>query len=247
MKEIILKWSLVFSLWSSVLPLNIYGASLNDAYKDYLIGDYEEALMRAKDLPEDDGVLYFLGLTYIKLGNFPQAREYLIKLTHNYQRSAFYEQGLVRLADSYFLEGNLEKAKASYEELSKRAPSFNYAPLVYLRLAQIANKQGNWPDKKKYLAKLKEKYPQSAEVRFIDILESNDDFFTIQVGAFSNIGNAVSLKEEIAARYEAYIVEDKNHGYILHKVRVGKFKNRKDAERIYGRLIKQGYPAKIYP
>jgi tetratricopeptide (TPR) repeat protein len=225
----------------------VYPVSLNDAYKDYLGGDYEEALIKAKHLGENDAVLYFLGLTYIKIGNYPQARDYLIKLKKNYPRSKFYEQALTRLADTYFLEGNLAKAKSSYEDILKKYPSYNYQPLVYLRLAQISNKEGIWQDKKLYLNKLKDKYPQAAETRFINILESKDDFFTIQVGAFSNIGNAVSLKEEIVTRYEAYIAEDKNHGYVLYKVRVGKFKSRKDAEKIYVKLIKQGYPARIIP
>jgi cell division septation protein DedD len=145
------------------------------------------------------------------------------------------------------LEGDLEKAEYYYKEIEKKYSSGDFLPLIYLRFAQIANKKGNWQDKKKYLAKIKEKYPQSPEAQFITTLENTEDFFTIQVGAFSNRGNAVSLKEEIASRYEAYIIEDRNQAYSLYKVRVGKFKNRSEAEKIYGKLIKQGYPARIIP
>ncbi|MDP2922814.1 MAG: SPOR domain-containing protein [Candidatus Omnitrophota bacterium] len=224
-----------------------YSASLDDAYKDYLSADYEEALIKAKHLQENDEVLYFLGLTYIKIGNYPQARDYLIRLSKNYPRSQLEVQGFVRFADSYFLEGDLIKAKVSYEDIEKKYPSCSYTPLVYLRLAQIAGKEGKWQDKKKYIGKLKEKYAQSVESRFIDDLEESDDFFTIQIGAFSNKKNASMLKQELADRPDIYIVEDKKEGNVLYKVRAGKFASRKDAEKVYIKLIKKGYPARIYP
>jgi tetratricopeptide (TPR) repeat protein len=229
------------------ISFSAFSASLSDAYKDYLNNDYEEALIKAKHLQENDEVLYFLGLTYIKIGNYPEARDYLIKLTKDYPRSKFYEQGLLRLVDAYFLEANFVKAKSSYEEILKKYPYGNYQPLVYLRLIQIANKEGNWQDKKIYLAKLKEKYPQSAEVHFLDSLDNQEYFFTIQVGAFSNIKNSLSLKGELANKYDVYMLDEKREGTMLYKVRVGKFKDRKEAERVCGRLIKQGYPARIYP
>jgi cell division protein FtsN len=43
------------------------------------------------------------------------------------------------------------------------------------------------------------------------------------------------------------MLDEKREGTMLYKVRVGKFKDRKEAERVCGRLIKQGYPARIYP
>jgi len=224
-----------------------YPSSLDEAYRDYLSNDYEEALQKAKSLQRNDEVLYFLGLVYTKIGNFSQAREYLMSLTTNYPRSKFYEQGMIKLADTYFLEGDLQKAQQLYENIGKKASASNYSSLIYLRLSQIAEKEGRWEDKKRYLNILKEKYPSSSELIVTDTLKEQGDFFTIQVGAFSDRRNAVNLKNDLDNKYDVYIIEDKSGSYVLYKVRVGKFKDRKEAERMWGRLVKQGYPAKIFP
>ncbi|MCK9614164.1 MAG: SPOR domain-containing protein [Candidatus Omnitrophica bacterium] len=247
MHKNIFKMSFVFGLWSIVLCLSLYAASLDEAYKDYLNNDYEEALQKAKSLTQNDEVLYFLGLVYTKIGNYPQAREYLILLTSNYPRSKFYEQGVLKMADTYFLEGDSSKARPFYESIEKKLTASNYLPLAYLRLSQIAAKEGRWEDKKRYINLLKEKYPLSNELLLADTLKKQEDFFTIQVGAFSNSKNAINLKNDLDEKYDVYILEDKNENYVLYKVRVGKFKDRKEAERTWGRLVKQGYPARIFP
>lgn len=224
-----------------------YPSSLDEAYKDYLSNDYEEALQKAKSVQRNDEALYFLGLVYTKIGNFPQAREYLMSLTTNYPRSKFYEQGMIKLADTYFLEGDLPRAQQLYENIGKKTSASNYSSLIYLRLSQIAEKEGRWEDKKRYLNILKEKYPSSSELIITDTLKDRGDFFTIQVGAFSDRRNAVNLKNDLDNKYDVYIIEDKSGSYVLYKVRVGKFKDRKEAERMWGRLVKHGYPAKIFP
>ncbi|MFA5337794.1 MAG: SPOR domain-containing protein [Candidatus Omnitrophota bacterium] len=255
MRKNIFKKSLVFGLLalsvveglSMVCSLPLYAASIDEAYKDYLNNDYEEALQKAKVLKQNDEVLYFLGLVYVKIGNFPQAREYLLLLANNYPRSKLYEQGMIKLADTYFLEGDLSKARPLYESIEKKSTVSNYLPLVYLRLSQIAAKEGRWEDKKRYVNLLKEKYPLSNELILAGTLKEQEDFFAIQVGAFSNSKNAINLKNELDEKYDVYILEDKNENYTLYKVRVGKFKDRKEAEKTWGRLVKQGYPAKIFP
>jgi tetratricopeptide (TPR) repeat protein len=221
--------------------------SLNDAYKDYLGGDYEEALTKAHILRETDEVLYFLGLSYTKIGNYPQARECFNKLIKNFPRSELYGLSLVKFADTHFLEGNLSRAKALYEEIEKKYPSFDYLPLVYLRLAQIASREGRWEEHKRYSAMIKSKYPDSVEIKFLNILEENINFFTVQVGAFSEKKNAFELKDELQKNYSVYIVEEQKVSYTLYKVRVGKFRDRKEAQEVSYRLIKEGYPTRIYP
>lgn len=224
-----------------------YSSSLGEAYKDYLNNDYEEALQKAKALKQNDETLYFLGLVYTKIANYPRARECLIFLTNNYPRSKFNEQGTIKLADTYFLEGDLSRARQLYENLEKKSTASNYLSLVYLRLSQIAEKEGRWEDKKRYINLLKDKYPSSNELLVADTLRGQEDFFTIQIGAFSDSRNAVNLKNDLDNKYDAYILEDKSGSYVLYKVRVGKFKDRKEAERTWGRLVKQGYPARIFP
>ncbi|MCK5494309.1 MAG: tetratricopeptide repeat protein, partial [Candidatus Omnitrophica bacterium] len=100
-----------------VLPITGYSLSLNDAQKDYLYGNYEEAISKTERLNETPDVLYFLGLARIKMGNYSIAREYLRKIIKKDSRSKFYGQALVKLADTYFLQEKLDKAYQLFSEI----------------------------------------------------------------------------------------------------------------------------------
>lgn len=230
-----------------ILSQSAFSGPLDDAYKSYIGEDYEEAIIKAKNVNQNDEALYFLGLVYMKMGNFPQSREYFLKLMHNFPRSVICEEASMKIADSYFLEGDFSKAKALYKEVEKKYPASNYKPVIYSKLAQTAEKEGQWDEKKKYLGLLKEKYSLGNELNLADFGEVKEDFFTIQVGAFSSRKNALNMRNELSAKYDTYLLEEKKENYTLYKVRLGKFKTRSEAEKIWGRLVKQGYPAHIYP
>ena len=69
-----------------------YSISLKDAQKDYLYGNYHEAIQKAHLLKPTDETLYFLGLAYTKIGNYPKAQVYLNKLIKRYPSSLFHGQ-----------------------------------------------------------------------------------------------------------------------------------------------------------
>jgi len=230
-----------------VSPFLSYAVSLNDAYQDYLCGEFEEALSKAQKLRPDDAVLYFTGLAYTKLGYFGRGRMAFQKVLEHYPRSEFYVRSLVKVADTYFLEGDYAKAADLYKQLENKAAAADFASLICLRLAQIAGKQGDWAGKKKYLKLVKSKYSRCIEAKFADVIEGYGDSFSIQVGAFSNRNNALGLKKELEKDYEVDVVTDNASGYRLYKVRVGSFKQRRQAEKVYFALLEQGYPARIYP
>jgi len=240
-------WLVACSLICLLLPYTAYCFTLNDAQKDYLYGNYEEAIRKAQSLKHDDQTLYFLGLAYTKIGAYSKAQGHLNKLIQRFPHSRFHSQGLVKLADTYFLQKDYLRAKSLYLEIIKKYPSLDNMPIVYLRLVQIASRQGNWDKKQEYLHIIKTKYPQSSEMKFVRILEGYGDFFTIQVGAFSEKKNAFVLREELSKDYNVYIVEDTKGNYPIYKVRVGKFKNRYDVEKAAAQLLNKGYPARIYP
>lgn len=65
-----------------------------------------------------------------------------------------------------------------------------------------------------------------------------DETFTIQVGAFKEIENAKRLKEILLKKFgDAYIAKFKD----FYRVRVGHFKNEKEAGMIFEILQKSGY------
>ena len=154
---------------------------------------------------------------------------------------------MLKLADTYFLQGDYKEAKKLYIEITRKYPALNKITAVYLRLAQIASRQGDWAGKRQYLELIQGRYPQSSEMKFVKILEDYGDFFTIQVGAFSEKKNALALSEELNKDYTTYIVTDTKGNYPIYKVRVGKYKNRYDVEKVASQLLNKGYPTRIFP
>ena len=244
-----IKVFLVCSLLSIVYGLNVsaWALSITDIHKEYLQGNYAEAIRKAKDLRESDESLYYLGLSYIKIGSYSKARTPLRRLIRRFSSSQFYELGMIRIADTYFLEKDYSRAKDLYLEIKERSPSSDNMPLVLLRLVQIASREGKWGEKGKYIKCIKSKYPKAAEMKFIKVLETLGDFFTIQIGAFNIKKNALSLAEKLKGEYSSYIVKEKKGNYLFYKVRVGRFKNRYDAQKVSSKLLNEGYPARIYP
>lgn len=233
-----------------VVPLSSYSGSLDRAKEAYLYGDYNEAIRICQEIVEiklSDEVLYFLALSYFKLGEYEKARDYFRYLLKEFKHSSVYETALVKLVDTYFLENNLDKAEGLYRSILEKYPSLNYKPLVYLRLAQVSAKKGRWSEEKKYLTLITENYKGSVESKLAQRLSQRGYFFTIQVGAFSKRDNALTYSREFKYKYPVYIVEEEDQDLVLYKVRVGKYKTRKQAEEIYQELAEKGYPARIYP
>ena len=84
-------------------------------------------------------------------------------------------------------------------------------------------------------------------MKFVKVLDSLGDFFTIQVGAFSERKNALALANELDQSCNSYIVEDRKGSFPIYKVRVGKYKERFEAQKVSKDLLDKGYPARIYP
>jgi len=234
-------------IFSFCFILDGWTLSLKDAQQDYLSGNYKAAITKARRLRENDENLYFLGLVYIKTANYEKARISLTKLIKRFPQSDFYDLAMMKLADSYFLQKDYTKARELYQTIEDECSNLENKPLLFLRRAQISSRQGDWEGRKKYIRLIKKEYPKSPEMKFIKTLESYGDFFTIQVGAFSQKENSIALRNELSKEHKTYIVEAKSGAYPIYKVRVGKFKKRYDAEKISKQLRSQGYPAKIFP
>ena len=223
-----------------------FAAEIDDAYQDYITGSYEDAADKAKNLPQSPQSLYLLGMCAMMLDDHQKARDYFEDVINKYPGSAFKEKALIKTADTFFLEDDFDRARPIYEKLKQGGCT--QMPLIYLRLAQIAMKEGRWSQKRAYMDELKNKFPQSAEARYLEILQKYEDYFTIQVGAFTDEGNAVSVKEDLLGKgFSAYLLNERGAAGMLCKVRVGKYSDRKAAKRTAEQLMNEGYPARIIP
>jgi len=216
------------------------------ASKLYLSQEYSDCIKILEMKKNQASHFYLLGLCYLKIGKYIEARNSFRKAIKKSPSSEYVVPSLIKLGDAYFLEGRWEEAEAAYKVVLKKGER-RFLPLVYLRLAQICAKRGEWLEEKKFISKIKSKYPQSIEKKFAEILEGRGFFFTIQVGAFTSYRNAISLLKELKKNYPVYLVKEKKRNFIFYKVRVGKFKDKEVAQKIYKKLIEEGYPASLYP
>lgn len=82
--------------------------------------------------------------------------------------------------------------------------------------------------------------PVESPERVLVPVDPEEGPFTVQVGAFSEAGNARRLAERLAARGLFTSVQDRGDG--LHRVRVGRHATRAEAERAAERLRGEGLP-----
>lgn len=244
-KRVVFVWFLGLGLLASSLQL--FAATLDEAYQDYIYGNYQEAIDKAK-LEESDKAFYLIGLCYIKMDDNDQAREFLTQSIAAAKDNAMKEKAAISIADSYFLEEDFAVAGQKYSQIKANDPATTYLPLIYLRLAQIASKDGRWQERDSYLNFIKKNFPSSVEMKFVKLLEGYGDFFTIQIGAFTSKYNASGFMSELLAKgYPAYMVMEQTQTNTLYRVKVGKYKDRNTAHKVFLELLDLGFPAKISP
>jgi outer membrane protein assembly factor BamD (BamD/ComL family) len=224
-----------------------YADNFSDAAKDYIYGDYQDSLTKAKLFRGDPQGMYLIGLNDLKMGEYVKARECFTMVAASHMHNELVDQAHVKIADTYFLEKNYSVAKKEYLSLKNSSVANNFLSLIYLRLAQIASKEGNWQEKDDYLNKLRSQFPASVEMKYAGLLQNHGDFFTVQIGAFSSVENADEIRRGLKGRYDTYIAKDVRSALTIYKVRVGHFVRREDAEAACEKLINEGYPAIVYP
>jgi tetratricopeptide (TPR) repeat protein len=146
--------------------------------------------------------------------------------------------------------GDYAKAKSYYQRLLEEKTSSRLRPALYYRLSQIDLKGGNTLSAKEYLAKIKQEYPLSPEIRIDkDLFSSPEIYYTVQVGSFSNSLNANNLMQKLIQQgYPAYVEELRaQDSRVAYRVRIGKFNLRQQALDLENKLAQEGYPTKIFP
>lgn len=226
-------------------------ATLQKAWAYYLKGEHEKALdacrkiSRSKALGEEGR--YIMGLSFLKLGDYQQARKNFEFLLENYPKSERREQILLGIADSYYLEEEFEKAEQYYVRLLKDFPDTDYASIVYLRLGLCQRNQGKWQEAESSFYKVVRDFPLSLEAEAVrDYLKEKTGYFSVQVGAFSKADNAQRLSGLLRKKgYDAYIEKTCHGDKLIYRVRVGKFNTRKDAQKEAAKLKKEGFTVRI--
>lgn len=222
----------------------------------FLKGDYKGLIEKQQGnlrpyrlgIRDKKEILYFAGLSFIKLGDFPEARESFCKVL-NMRGSEFNEDSHIGIADSYLKEKRFDKAIEEYEALLAMYPGSSRLSSIYYNLGLCYEGKNNPGKANSYFQKLKNRYETSFEadkISYSSLEKDEPGFYIIQLGAFKGIRNAKKLVRKLARKkYDSYIQKVRKNGSVLYRVRGGKFSNRSYAIRLLRKLKKHGFAAKI--
>ncbi len=256
---------------------NLRNYFLSGQYKT-CISEGERLLAQASSNKDLEELYYILGLSYLKEGNHLRASDIFEIILKEFKNSkSFKEEAKLGLADSYFARGDYPKAKSIYQEMLKNNSHTKFKPALFYRLSHLAKRTGNTREQTEYSDKLKSEFPESPEaltnkdffpgsasvaaVTNIPVLVQsqavkpvnlNEEIiagsYSVQVGAFSSLGNAKSLALKLKAKgYSSYVSEAVSGNKKVYKVRVGGFFDRQSAQAAEKKLKVQGYSTKIIP
>ncbi|MEI8012732.1 MAG: tetratricopeptide repeat protein [Candidatus Omnitrophota bacterium] len=218
--------------------------------------DYKKARELAKEsrkayLLRDDAARagYYLGLCFLRLGDYPQAHDVFKQVLHDRPVDEIYEKASIGVIDTLYLQGFYENARKEAVALMNRQRHSGMMSLIYLKVARANLRLSQWAKAHEFLEKIIKEYPRSFESKLALQLLEEKQYFAVQVGAFIDKGHAEQLMRDLIDRREySYIVETTApDGRLFYRVRVGRITALKDALELEAKLSGLGYPTRIYP
>ncbi len=229
-------FSIFCSLFSTALPAETLSP---DIY--FLKGDYQNALVGYQRLsfPSPTSALRE-GICSLRLKRYEEAKGLFISILdfqekqsdqERQQEEELYQQASLYLAESYLGLKERKEAIATLKKIIEDYPHSPFLHIVYLHLAKIYYNVGNGEKAYFYYKQLRREFPLSGEAREArEKLKSFFGPFSVQVGAFSDLGRAKALQRTLLKKgYEAYVVKGIKEGDFLFKVQICNFKKEEEA------------------
>lgn len=104
---------------------------------------------------------YYAGVSYLNLGRFPEAIDYLESFSAAGDVTPIMKSGA--LADAYAENGNLDKALGLYKQAANAENNEFLTPYYLYKYAMLSKKQGNASDAAAAFERIKKDYPNSTE------------------------------------------------------------------------------------
>ena len=151
----------------------------------------------------------------------------------------------------YLQDGNYLRAWDIFEIIINEFPNSKFEAGAILGLGDTYFLRGNFAKAKSVYEKLLLEYPESsfkaeAQKRLKQV--ESKVYYTVQVGAFSDMANAKNLIRKLTeSEYPAYMEEAEVEGVKTYRVRVGKSITYEGILSLKNRLSKASYPTKIFP
>ena len=249
---------MLFCLIMVAVPLTVLARTspLADIEAAIIQEDYKKAGALAKGarkgyLSRHDAAYagYYLGLSRLRLGDYPQAYDAFKQVVNERPSDQIYEKAYIGVIDALYMQGRYEQALQEALSLMGRRPRSEMLGLIYLKAARASLRLAHWAQAQDFLQKIIHDYPKSFEGRLARQLLEEKQYFTVQVGAFLDKALAERLTRDLLDRGEyAYIVATTApDGRLFYRVRVGRTTALKDALALEAKLSGLGYPTRIYP
>jgi len=171
---------------------------------------------------------YLLGLCYQEAGETRKAENIWQALIPGPEK----ERSLLALAHLKSKDGTLTESEKIFRQFSKEFPNSQYQPAALFGLAEVLSRKKNKTQENlAILNRLRRRYPFSGEAeKATQFLNRESGPYTIQIGSFVDLNRAEKVTEDLSSKgYEAYIVRMLD-GSVSYRVRIGNFKNKKEAE-----------------
>ncbi len=229
------------------------GRALKKAEEAFIEDDYEEVVRIGDSYPAkgskiNDELEYMEGRALLKLGRFDEARNCFTRVVNHSNRDELLDESYMGLADSYFLEGDYEKAKEHYDNVLRYFPDSDDKPIVYYRLGECCGKLGDKTESAGFNDMLVRLFPDSLEAKMLKGKGSSFVTYSVQVGSFTKWSNAKKLNDELKRQaFDVNIYTTVAGQSRFYRVRVGQYDKLSDAEDMARNLRNKGYPVKIYP
>jgi tetratricopeptide (TPR) repeat protein len=118
--------------------------------------------------------LYYAGISYLNLGQFDAAIDYLRDFKPAGDVLPAMKEGA--LGDAYSEKGDFAKAMSYYKKAASSKPNEAITPYYLKKIGLLHERNAEWAEAKKAYQQIKDKYPNSPDGRDIDK-------FIIRVGA----------------------------------------------------------------
>lgn len=213
------------------------------------IDEFQKAVKENPDNPDLAARAdYFTGACYANLFDFLTAKKNFEVIVAKYKQSPYYEDAYLALGDIEFLQENFQEALNVYNDFLSGHPGKRRLATLYFRLAETNLRLGRKKEFREYLDKLKKEFPLSFEAKDARRLSQNDEFYTVQVGAFTDYGNAEEFIGQLKSKgYKVHSVLCMLSGKKLCRIRVGQYRTMDEARLLEKKLESDGYFAKILP
>lgn len=225
----------------------IQGAFLRGEYET-VVRETGRGLERQGQAGEDE-LLYLRGVSALKLRDWEMARAALNRLVDEQPASPWAPHAWLALSDTWMWAGQPERSLEILERVLREGRAGQLTPQALFRQGKVQRELGLWDAARASFEQAARAAPDSAEAgQAKGILARDDFFFCVQVGSFVTRANAARLAQELQRRgHAAEVSEAMMSGKLFHRVRVGRYAKRGEAEEESRKLEADGFPARIFP